>query len=69
MTYKNWMGYKNVELKKVLINKHERNVYNHLKEMYEVMSKSTAISRVLSITSKVSEARVYEIADMIPYRV
>lgn len=67
MTYKNWMGYKNVELKKVLINKYERNVYNHLKELYEITTKSTAISRVLNITSKVSEARVREIADMIPY--
>lgn len=67
MTCKNWMGYKNAELKKVLVNKYERNVYNHLKELYEVTTKSTAISRVLSVTSKVSEARVREIADMIPY--
>lgn len=69
MTCKNWMGYKNAELKKVLVNKYERNAYNYLKELYEVTTKSTAISRVLSITSKVSEARIREIADMIPYRI
>lgn len=67
MTCKNWMGYKNTELKKVLVNKYERNVYNYLKELYEVTTKSTAISRVLNITSKVSETRVREIAEMIPY--
>ena len=69
MTCKNWMGYKDVELKKVLVNKYERNAYNRLKELYKVTTKSTAISRVLNMTTKLSEARIREIADMIPYRV